>query len=238
MSFFSNSEVEARPLPAGLSISTIMQQVYQWMTLGLVVTFGSAFLIANVPSLRPLFINPAVVIISLIAYLILSFAIQPIMMRASIGTGVTVFLIYTGLFGILLSSIFLVYSGTTIALAFLATAATFGAMSVYGLTTKADLSKLGSILMMALIGLLIASIVNIFFASSALFWIINYAGVLIFTGMTAYDTWWIKNNAGQIAAQGDSNAAQRVALVGALHLFLDFVNLFLFILRILGSSRD
>jgi FtsH-binding integral membrane protein len=238
MSFFSNSEVEARPLPAGLSISTIMQQVYQWMTLGLVVTFGSAFLIANVPSLRPLFINPAVVIISLIAYLILSFAIQPIMMRASIGTGVTVFLIYTGLFGIMLSSIFLVYSGTTIALAFLATAATFGAMSVYGLTTKADLSKLGSILMMALIGLLIASIVNIFVGSNALFWIVNYAGVLIFTGMTAYDTWWIKNNAGQIAAQGDSNAAQRVALVGALHLFLDFVNLFLFILRILGSGRD
>jgi hypothetical protein len=116
----------------------------------------------------------------------------------------------------------------------------FGAMSIFGYTTKVDLSRFRNLLFMALIGLIIASVVNlIFFAggNNLLYWLVNYAGVVIFVGLTAYDTQWIKNYAGRVSTSGDADMGQRVALVGAFHLFLDFVNLFLFLLNILGGGR-
>jgi hypothetical protein len=224
-----------------------MRQVYLWLTIGLAVGFGVAFVVgqaanqALVSGNAESFIlfNPVVMIVSLIVYVIMSFALYPVVMRASPSVGAMFYLAFTAVFGFMISSIFIVYELGTIFGAFVAAAGMFGAMTVIGYTTKTDLSKLGSILTMALIGLVLASLVNLFLRSEAIYWIISYAGVLIFAGLTAYDTQWIKNNAAQIAASGDGVAAQRIALVGAFHLFMDFVNLFLFLLRILGSGgRD
>jgi FtsH-binding integral membrane protein len=247
MSFYSSSDAEARPI--GLDFSAVMRQVYLWVALGLVVCFGVSYLVGNAAlsaaasmtgSIRDsVLFNPVVMIVSVIAYLILAFTIQPIIMRANLGVGSAVYLLFAGLFGFMISYIFLVYKPGTIATAFVASAGMFGAMSIVGYTTKMDLSRLGNVLIMALIGLFIATILNIFLRLEMLFWLINYAGVVIFAGLTAYDTQWIKNNAQTVAMSWNREAVGRLALVGALHLFLDFVNLFMFILRIMGgSSRD
>ncbi|PJF43186.1 MAG: hypothetical protein CUN50_01205 [Candidatus Thermofonsia Clade 1 bacterium] len=261
MGFYSNVGTESRSLPIGMSLGDIMRQVYLWLTGGLLVAFGIAFILgapvrdlmnavlmgeatpAQILQLQgaiassPL-LNPVLSIGALIAYFILGFALQPIIMRANVTVGAAFYLLFTALFGYMLGSILLAYQIADIMAAFIATAGMFGVMSFLGYTTKIDLSRFGSIFMMALIGLLIASLVNLFLRSPAITWIITYAGVLIFAGLTAYDTQWIKNNAAQIAATGDQTGAQRIALIGAFHLFLDFVNLFLFLLRIFASSRD
>jgi FtsH-binding integral membrane protein len=261
MGFFSNVEAESRPLPMGLDMASIMRQVYLWLAAGLLVAFGIAFILgapirellnvvlsgdatlaqqqqlAAAISASPL-LNPVLSIGSLILYFILAFALQPIIMRTNTTVGAAFYFLFTALFGFMLGGILLSYQIGDIIAALIATAGMFGVMSFLGYTTKIDLSKFGSIFMMALIGLIIASVVNIFLRSPAITWIITYAGVLIFAGLTAYDTQWIKNNAAQIAQTGDQTGAQRIALIGAFHLFLDFVNLFLFLLRIFGSSRD
>lgn len=136
--------------------------------------------------------------------------------------------------GLMLAPIFLVYTGTSIAKTFFITAGTFGAMSVYGYTTGQDLTKIGRILFMALIGLIIASLVNIFTHSSTLDWIISFVGVIIFVGLTAWDTQQIK----RMAAMMPANQIGRLATLGALSLYLDFINLFLYLLRFFGNSRD
>jgi len=253
MSFYSNSNVEARPM--GLDVSAVMRQVYLWLGFGLLIAFGVSFVVGSsamsafeaarnggltVAQARASFLlfNPAIWLISLIGYFVLAFALQPIIMRARPAIGSLFYLLFTALFGFMISSIFLAYRPGTIATAFVATAGMFGAMSVVGYTTKVDLSRMGSLLMMALFGLIIASLVNLFLQSEAIYWLVSYAGVLIFVGLTAYDTQWIKKYAAGVAASGDPEAAQRVALVGAFHLFLDFMNLFLFILRILGGGRS
>jgi FtsH-binding integral membrane protein len=249
MSFFSNTNAESRPLSSDLDLGMIMRQVYIWLALGLVVCFGIAFVLANAAGVKLdqalegniaaskfFLFNPAVMIVSLVVYLILAFALQPIIMRASPTVGALFFLLFTGVFGFMMSIILLSYKPASIIAAFVATAGMFGAMTLIGYTTKTDLSKFGSILIMALIGLFIATLVNLFLNSGPLNMLISYAGVLIFAGLTAYDTQWIKNNAGSVASGGDRAAAQRIALIGAFHLFLDFVNLFLFLLRIFGGS--
>ncbi|GAB4556294.1 MAG: Bax inhibitor-1/YccA family protein [Anaerolineae bacterium] len=255
MGFFSfaNDDAQSRAFPAGLDLSAIMRQVYMWLAIGLAVCFGIAYLIGapvraalesgNIRALEQalsssIIGNPAVSIISLIVYIGMAFAFYPVVMRAKPAIGAALFLAFTAVFGVMLSTAMIAYAQTDVMLAFLATSGMFGAMTFIGLTTKADLSKLGSILTMAVIGLLIASVINIFARSEAIMWIITYAGVIIFTGFTAYDTWWIKNNAAQIAQSGDSLAGQRIALIGAFRLFLDFVNLFIYLLRIIGASRD
>jgi len=246
MGFYSNSNVEAQPI--GIDLATIMRQVYLWMTLGVAVSAVTAYGLATTGLAYYYFTNPILVIVTMLGYIVLAFALQPIIMRSQPAIGAILYLVVTALLGVMISSIFLalptprgtvepLYSYATIAYAFVATTATFGTMSFIGYTTKRDLSGMGSILMMALIGIIIASIVNIFLASTALDWIINYAGVLIFVGLTAYDTQWIKNFAIRASSSGDPDMAQRVALIGAFHLYLDFVNLFLFILRILGGGR-
>ena len=252
MAFYSNSNVEAQPV--GLDLSAVMRQVYIWMAFGLLVAFGIAYVVGNSAvqalnaytgvrvdpaSISPLF-NPVVMIGSLIAYFVLAFALQPIVMRARPMIGALCYLLFTALFGFMISTIFLRFEAGTIAAAFIATAGMFGAMSIFGYTTKIDLSQFRNLLFMALVGLIIASVVNVLFfrgGNNLLYWLVNYAGVVIFVGLTAYDTQWIKNYAGRASMSGDADMGQRVALVGAFHLFLDFVNLFLFLLNILGGGR-
>ena len=158
-----------------------------------------------------------------------------VLMDGQVDHATGLFMLYSALNGLTLSAIFVVYTGASLATTFLVCAGMFAAMSIYGFVTKRDLTTMGSLLFMALIGLLIASVVNIFWANSTLYWIITYAGVLIFVGLTAYDT----QNLKMIALQTADNPAMaaRLAISGALKLYLDFINLFLFLLRTLGDRR-
>jgi uncharacterized protein len=149
-------------------------------------------------------------------------------------TASALFIVYAALNGLTMAAIFLVYTRTSIASTFFITASTFGVMSLYGYTTKRDLTKMGSLLFMALIGLILASLVNFFLKSTALYWIITYAGVLIFVGLIAWDTQKIKRLSTQAT---DETSGRRIAIIGSLMLYLDFINLFLFLLRIFGK-RD
>jgi FtsH-binding integral membrane protein len=137
--------------------------------------------------------------------------------------------------GLTLSILLIAYTGASVASTFFITAGMFGAMSIYGYTTKQDLSSWGNLLFMALIGLIIASVINFFLQSTAMYWLISYAGVLIFVGLTAYDTQKIKNLAAQVVLE--SEEGRKVAILGALTLYLDFINMFIFMLRILGNRR-
>ena len=157
------------------------------------------------------------------------------MLKMSSSTVLALFLVYSALMGTWLSAIFVVYKMTAIVATFFITAGTFGAMSVYGYVTKTDLTKMGSFLMMALFGLVIAMLVNLFLHSSTMSYVISIIGVLIFTGLTAWDTQQVKQLA---AANLDPALADKLATMGAMNLYLDFVNLFLFILRIFGGNRD
>jgi FtsH-binding integral membrane protein len=154
--------------------------------------------------------------------------------KMSVGAAQISFLGYAALVGVTLASLFVVYTQTSIAQVFFITAATFGAMSLWGYTTRTDLTGFGSFLFMGLIGIIIASVVSFFVQSTMLTWVISVAGVLIFTGLTAYDTQWIKNN---YAESDDSATAGKKAIFGALKLYLDFLNLFLMLLRLMGSRR-
>lgn len=154
--------------------------------------------------------------------------------RMSFASAMISFLAYSFLNGLTLSVIFLAYTKASIASTFFVTAGTFAAMSLYGYFTKKDLSSWGNLFFMALIGLIIASVVNIFWANSTLYWIITYVGVLVFVGLTAYDTYRIKQ---LLANQEVNEGTQKLALLGALTLYLDFVNMFLYLLRIFGDRR-
>lgn len=222
-------------IPGGLDFSEIMRRVYLWLAAGLAVTFGVAFIISQ--TTPTLLSNPVVTIVALVTYLVLGFGFYPLIQRVSLGVGALLYLAFTAVFGVMISSIFLVYSINTIWSAFLATATMFAAMSIIGYFTKLDLSRFGSILFMALIGIILASIVNFFVASSALYWILTYLIVLVFAGLTAYDTQWIRKNAASVAGVGTADVGGRIALIGGFRLFLDFINLFLALLRIFGGSR-
>jgi uncharacterized protein len=162
--------------------------------------------------------------------MLLSFGIN----RLSAGTALTMFFVYSALLGLTLASIFLVYTHASIARVFFISAATFGATSLYGYTTQRDLTKLGSFMFMGLIGIVIASLVNIFLHSSALYWAISVIGVIVFVGLTAYDTQSIKE---MYDVNDDGTIVGRKAVMGALRLYLDFINLFLMLLRIFGDRR-
>jgi len=221
-----------------------MRNVYAWMALALVVCFGVAILVGNQASAAlargdasHFLLSPVSFIVGIVAYLILAFALQPVIMRASVGVGAALFLGFAAVFGFMISTIFVVYDMRDIFLAFATTAGMFGVMSVIGFTTKTDLSRFRNILFMALIGIIIGSLLNLLLRSEAIYWIITYIAVIVFAGLTAYDTQWIKNSAGSLVQAGDVTGAARLALIGAFHLFLDFMNLFLTLLRIFGS-RD
>lgn len=226
----------ASALGARVDLRAVMKEVYLWMTLGLATTTIVALVFAVsglTAALAPLLLVVMIAQIGMVWYL------GSRIMRMDVQRATTVFLIYTAMMGITLSTIFYWASLSDIYLSLIATAAMFGAMSILGYTTQMDLSKMGSLLFMALIGVIVASIVNIFVASSALYWLVSVAGVLIFTGLTAYDTQRIKRMAEQVSVQGTSEATlvRRVAIFGALALYLDFINLFLFILRIMNGRR-
>jgi FtsH-binding integral membrane protein len=154
--------------------------------------------------------------------------------RLSVGTALALFFVYAALLGLMLASVFLEYTGGSIARVFFISAATFGALSLYGYTTQRDLSPIGSFLFMGLIGIVIASLVNIFLASNAMSWMISVVGVLVFAGLTAWDTQRIKE---MYSVQDDGTVTGRKAVMGALSLYLDFINLFLMMLRLFGDRR-
>ena len=217
------------------SVATFFNAVYAWMAAGLAMTGVVAFLVSqNMAMMRQIF-QPVVLVILVVAQLALVFTISAAIRKINTTVATLLFMLYAALMGLTLSAIFIVYTKASIAGTFAVTAGTFGAMSLYGFVTKRDLSRLGSILFMALIGLIIASIVNVFWANSTFYWIITYAGVLIFVGLTAYDTQKLKEIAYQTA--DDPHLAGRLAVSGALVLYLDFINLFLFLLRILGRRE-
>ena len=212
-----------------------MLRVYNYMGLGLVVTGLVALFVASSPAMMQAIFGTPLKWVAMLAPLafvmVLSFGIN----RLSFAAAQAIFWTYCAAMGLSMSAIFLVFTGSSIALTFFVTAATFLAMSLYGYTTKADLSKMGSFLMMGVIGIVIASLVNIFMASSALQFAISVLGVLIFTGLTAYDTQRIKE---EYAEGYDRESSGKLALMGALTLYLDFVNLFQFMLHFMGQRDE
>jgi FtsH-binding integral membrane protein len=211
-----------------------MVRVYNHMTAGLVVTGVTAFLTASSPAmLQAIFGSPLRILVMLapLAFvLVMSFGIQ----RLSLGALVATFYGFSVAMGLSLSTIFLVYTGASIAQVFFISASMFLGMSLYGYTTKADLTSWGSFLMMGLFGIIIAGLVNIFVHSPGLSFAISALGVLIFTGLTAYDTQNIKENFSESWGY-ESNG--KLAVMGALRLYLDFINLFLSLLRLMGNRR-
>jgi FtsH-binding integral membrane protein len=215
---------------------SVLTQVYAWMTAGLLVTGAVAmFVAANDALMAAIFGNSFVFFGLIIAELALVWILSANIGRLPVATATSMFLGYSALNGLTMAAIFWIYTSASIASTFFITAGTFGAMSAWGYFTKRDLSGMGNFLFMALIGLILASVVNIFWANSTLYWIISFAGVLIFVALTAYDTQKIKRLAAQVSDEG---GAGRVAILGALTLYLDFINLFLFLLRFLGVRRD
>jgi len=218
--------------------SALMRKVYVWMTLALIITGVTAFGVANSPTLLATIVTSRGLMWGLIiAEFILVFAISGAINRLSLSTATLLFIIYSILNGAMLSSIFIIYEPMVISKVFFITAGTFGAMAFYGYTTKRNLASIGKILFMALIGLVIATLVNMFLKSPGFDYILSYIGVAVFTGLTAWDSQKIKE---MLQTQYDmSEGAQKLALLGALTLYLDFINLFLYLLRIFGgNNRD
>lgn len=223
---------------AASAVSVYMRQVYGWMTAGLALTSVVAYGVAASPDLRmTIFSNMLVPIVLIVAQFGLVIALSAAIHKMSSSTATGLFLLYSALTGLTLSSIFVVYPIGSIANAFLSTTGLFLAMSIYGTVTKRDLTGMGSFLMMGLIGIIIASLVNFFLQSSMMDFVISCIGVIIFTGLTAYDTQKLRAF-GMDAPLGDGTAVRRGAILGALTLYLDFVNLFLMLLRLFGGNRD
>lgn len=228
MDNFNRAEVQSGVLSA---VSVYMRHVYQWMTAGLVVTGLAAYAVANTPAIRDAIFGNSFIMIALIIaefglVIVLSAAIHKLSASAAVG----LFILYSALTGATLSSIFIAYSLTSIASAFMVTAGTFLAMSIYGTITKRDLTGLGNFLFMGLIGIIIAMLVNMFLQNSTMNLIISILGVLIFTGLTAFDTQKLRAF-GQNAPLDDATAITRGSIIGALTLYLDFLNIFLMLLN-------
>jgi hypothetical protein len=207
------------------------------MALGLLVTAGVAAFVSVSPLSQVLAGQPLIFFALLIVELGLVVGLSWGINRISPATATLLFFAYAVLNGLTFSVLFLVYTLGSVATTFLATGALFGAMSIIGYTTKMDLSKVGSFLFMGLIGLIIAMLVNMFWANTALSWIVTFAGILLFLGLTIYDTQRIKRMTAAALQQGDENIQARMGILGALALYLDFINLFLFILRLGGQRR-
>lgn len=229
-----------------ITMNSVMRLVYVWMFLGLAVSAFVAFFVSNqietalATGANSIWLSPVVrfgsVIATFVLAIVLGIGLTRKWLSPTLAAGL--FMLYAALMGVMLSSVLVVYADATIFKAFGSTAILFGIMSVYGYTTKSDLTSMGKYLMMGLIGLIVASLVNLFLGSSGLDYIISIIGVLIFVGMTAYDTQKIKRMAENPAIQNDSNMVLKVSIYGALELYLDFINLFLFLLRLFGDGRD
>lgn len=235
---FSTTEVAECDLRVIKSAqATLMRSVYLWMTLALAITGFAAYVVASSPMLlQAVFSNRLTFWLLIIAEFGLVMYLSARIHKMTAPTATMMFIVYSLLNGVVLSSIFVLYTMSSIANVFFITAGTFGVMSVYGMVTKSDLSKVGNICLMALIGLIIATVVNFFVKSSMMMMVISYIGVLVFVGLTAYDTWKIKQEIQQYGTEVN-DMTQRIALMGALSLYLDFINLFLYILRIFGDRK-
>ncbi|MDE6718093.1 MAG: Bax inhibitor-1/YccA family protein [Muribaculaceae bacterium] len=216
--------------------NAVMKRVYVRMFIGLLISAFCALGVASSQAAMMFFFGNQIVFWGiLIAMFAMAILIPVRMMKMSTGTVLALFLVYSALMGVWLAPIFIAYRIGTIVYTLFITAGTFGAMSVYGYFTKSDLSKMGSYLMMALFGLIIAMVVNIFLKSSTMEWVISIVGVLLFVGLTAWDTQQVKRLS---AANLDPALQDKLATMGAMNLYLDFINLFLFLLRIFGGGRD
>ena len=212
--------------------NALIRQVYAWMGAGLAITAFMALITLSSPDILTAITGNRLLFYGLvIGELALVFTLSGAINRLSATTATLLFVAYSALNGVTLSIVALVYTANSIASTFVITGGMFGAMSIYGYMTKRDMTSWGSFLFMGLIGVVIASVVNIFVGSSAVSWIISGIGVLVFTGLTAYDTWKIK----AMAAQGTEG--RKPAILGALTLYLDFINLFLMLLRFTGNRR-
>ena len=228
-------ENELRNTAAVSLTNSVMRRVYFKMFLAMIVTaVTSVFVAGNEAILTLIFSSRVAPIVLLVLQVGVVLTLSGRIQKLSTGTASLLFYLYSVLTGVTLSVILLVYTASSIAQTFFITAAVFAAMSIYGYFTSNDLSRFGSIMFMALIGLIVCSLVNMFFKSSTMDWIISCAGVLIFIGLTAWDTQKIK----YMTAYADESMVGKIATIGALNLYLDFVNLFLYLLRFFGDSRD
>ena len=237
---YNRFDIQELPADQQLSMAeafpVLMRKVYVWMTLALVITGMTAYGVASSPGiLQMMFSNTAVFWVLVIAEIALVVGVSAAINRLSLATATLMFIIYSVINGALLSPIFLVYTSSSISTVFFITAGTFASMAVVGYTTKTDLSSMGKYLLMALIGMIIATIVNVFIKSEGMTLILSYIGVLVFVGLTAYDSQKIKQML--LQAPDASEASQKLALLGALSLYLDFINLFIYLLRIFGKRN-
>ena len=227
--YFDNAAVRDR---------SIIKNVYLWMTAGLGLTAAVAWYFSNNMALMRTFVsNPMLFFGAIIGELVLVMYLSRRIMHMSTTAATAAFAGYALLNGITLSTIFLAYTGATIALAFFTTAASFGAMSLWAVTTKRNLQGLGHYLLMGLFGIIIASVINIFLRSAPLYYLISYVGVAVFMGLTAFDTQRILAMSRQYSGTADEADYARLSIMGALKLYLDFINIFLFLLRIFGRRR-
>jgi len=223
---------------AQLQVNTFIRSVYNWMAIGLGITGLVAFYVSNSEAMLQLIFGNQMVFFGLIiGELALVFTISARVQKMKASTATGMFVLYAALNGATLSSIFLIYTRSSITSVFFICAATFVACSIYGMVTKRDLTSMGQFMFMGLIGIIIASVANFFFRSSGISMIISYIGVLVFVGLTAYDTQKLKTMALTQPADLDAGVARKGAIIGALTLYLDFINMFIFMLHIFGS-RD
>ncbi len=225
-----------RSLYLSAAFPALMRKVYLWMTMALVITGFTAYGVATSPAiLSAILMNKMLFFGLIIGEFALVIGLSAAINRLSLSMATLMFVLYSVINGATLSVIFLAYTMSSIANVFFITAGTFAAMAFIGYTTKKDLSGMGKMLMMALIGLIIATVVNLFLRSTGLQLIVSYIGVLVFVGLTAYDTQKIKQML--MMAEDTGETAQKLALLGALSLYLDFVNMFLYMLRIFGKEE-
>ncbi len=219
-------------------VNEFIRSVYNWMAIGLGLTGFIAFYVSNSPNIIKLIYGNQVLFFGLIiGELALVFYLSARVQKIQASTATALFILYAALNGVTLSFIFLIYTSSSITSTFFICAATFVACSIYGMVTKRDLTSLGGFMAMGLIGIIIASVVNMFIRSSGMSLIISYIGVFVFVGLTAYDTQKLKRMAVTQPAGLEAGVVRKGAIMGALTLYLDFINLFLMLLRILGSRR-
>ncbi len=230
--------------PLGNAISVVrvnsfIRSVYNWMAIGLALTAFTSFFVASTPALLQLIFGNQIVLFGLIiGELGMVFYLSARVNKLSAATATSLFVLYSILNGATLASIFIIYTASSIATTFFTCALTFAACSVFGMVTKRDLTSMGGFMMMGLIGIIIASLLNMFFRSPGLSIIISYVGVLVFVGLTAYDTQKLKQMALTMPDDASGAMVRKGAIMGALTLYLDFINLFIMMLHIFGGSRD
>lgn len=239
----SRNTVGVRTAEVDQGLRAHMNRVYGLMSVAMLLTGGVAWAVGTAPSLMAIFRDPVTMQPNILGWavmfapLIMVFAFAGMINRMSAATAQLVFYSFAAVMGLSISWIFAVFTGVSIAQTFLVTAVAFAGLSLYGYTTKKDLSGLGTFLMMGVIGLIVAMVINIFLQSPAMMFAISIIGVLIFAALTAYDTQAIKNEYVAHAAQGDQEWLQKSAIMGALRLYLDFINMFMFLLQFMGNRE-